>query len=346
MDNENAFVPIYKQLLEKYKEDIISGRLSPGDRIDSISTIQKKHSVARETAKRVLSLLAKEGYIFQLRGKGSFVADLGPKKKVWGLVFPFYSIQYEDLINELYHRASEVGREVHAFCDYNNCEEEIRIVERMLKERYEAVAVIPTLDESRTWSFYSDLLPHYPKLVLLDHTMTSNDFSFVVQSYDLGVARAINYLLSRQSGGVAFIENEVWAGRNMVLELMRWTYMELMRTRRPDHEIVILPRANMVNANEFREKNITGIFCCDDTSAIQTIGRLKSQGAAIPGEFHIVSYGNTDLSRFFTPAISSVDPHNAEMAAILTDFLKDPLSDNPERKLQHVISPELVLRDT
>ena len=42
---------------------------------------------------------------------------------------------------------------------------------------------------------------------------------------------------------------------------------------------------------------------------------------AVPDEVNVVGYGNTHLSRYFTPAITSIDPHNDEMAAVLCQYL-------------------------
>jgi DNA-binding LacI/PurR family transcriptional regulator len=343
-----SFIPIYKRLVERYRQDILTFALKPGDRIDSIAQIQKKSGVGRETAKRVLAMLEEEGFIVQLQGRGSFVRDQGPQKQVWALVFPFYAIQYEELILELAGHAKAQGREFRHVCTYNNYEEEIRVVAELIQERCEAVIVIPTLDESRTWQrFYSRLPASESSIVLLDHTMTSNDFRFVVQSYDLGVSRALLYMMDQKEGGIAFVENELWAGRNMVLELMRGTYQDLMRTRRPDFEALILPRASSVDADGIREHGVTGIFCCDDVSAVHVVGRLKEQGLDVPGDVNVVGYGNTHLSRFFTPPISSVDPHNAEMAEVLARFLGPNGADEKDRShQQYVIQPELVIRGT
>jgi DNA-binding GntR family transcriptional regulator len=123
-DKSPLFVPIYKKLFDQYRDDIRSYRLQPGHRVHSITEMQGLHGVARETAKRVLNMLAEEGYIIQRRGKGSFVSDLRPKQKIWGLVFPFHSIQYENLIAEVSRQAETHGRHFSSFCDYNNYEEE------------------------------------------------------------------------------------------------------------------------------------------------------------------------------------------------------------------------------
>jgi DNA-binding LacI/PurR family transcriptional regulator len=339
-------VPIYLQLVEQYRKDILEHRLSPGDRIDSIREIQRKHRVARETAKRVLSYLAEKGYITQHAGKGSFVAPLRPLQAIWGVVLPFFSLQYEGLLSRLSAHAASFGREVRIFYDYNDWEQEVRLVRMMLEERFEAVVVIPTLDESKAWSFYSRLGVTDSHVVVFDHTMSYQDFTFVIQSYDLGVLRAVNYLLDKKEGGVAFVKNAGWAGRNMVLELMLETYWMVLRTRRPQVRSLIVERADEVRAEEFKRRHITGVFCCDDFSAIQVIGRLSEQGVKIPGELHVVSYGNTDLARFFTPAVTSVDPHNEEMAAQLARILMERAEGKATNNQQYVVQPRLVVRKT
>ncbi|HOE64901.1 MAG TPA: GntR family transcriptional regulator [Candidatus Hydrogenedentes bacterium] len=342
---QRGVVPIYRQLVDQLRNDILTCRLIPGQRIPSITELQRSHGIARETAKRVLNLLEAQGLIRQQPGKGSFVADLRPMQPAWGLVFPFFSVQYEDLILLVAEQARQAGRTLHHLCDYNNYEEEMRLVQTMINDRYEAVIVIPTLDESRTLDFYEKLAPMGTRIVLLDHTMSSRDFPFVVQSYDLGVVRALTYLMWLKGGGVAFVENEVWPGRNMVLELMRETYLDLMRRERPGFEPLILPRARGVDAAALRQRGITAIFCCDDLSAIQVIGRLHEQGMEIPRDYNLVSYGNTDIGRYFTPPISSVDPRNAEMARIVAALLA-PEPETPSESCQHVVHPELILRET
>jgi len=338
----SPFVPIYEQLARFYRDAIVANRLLPGDRVDSISQIQRRHRVSRETAKRVLNQLEAEGYIIQRVGKGSFVADLGPKLHRWGLILPFFSVQYEDLYTHLAQLAAPADREVVRYFDYNNWQEEIRLVELMQSERYEAVVIVPTLDESRTWEFYADLPPRGSRLILLDHTMSYQDFNFVIQSYDLGVVRAMDHLLNRKPGGVAFVANEGWTGRNMVLELMTETYRMTLMRRFPDCEPFIFERAAEVDAAELRARNVTGIVCCDDVSAIRAVGRLREQGVDVPGEMGVVSYGNTDLARYFTPALTSVDPHNEEMARQVAEFLAGETA----ARVQYVVQPELIVRET
>ena len=339
-------VPIYRRLIDEYKEAIVSRRLKPGDTVDSINRIIAVHQVSRETAKLVLNVLAREGFILKRPGKGSFVADLLPRKKLWGVVLPFYSVQYEDLVHELAQRAWALGRQLYHYIDYNSFEEELRLVGQLTRERYEAVIVVPTFDESRTAEFYRSLSARETTVSLIDHTMAGSYFPYVIQSYDLGVQRGTRYLLGKTTGSIAFVRNEIWSGRNLVQELMENTFMMVMAEERPRTMPHLIDRAGRIDAAFVREYGVGGVFCCDDSDAVRVIGQLRESGVRIPGDVSLVSYGNTHLARYFTPAITSLDPHNAEMAAKTAETLRRRIEGEPTQFRQYVVQPELLVRET
>lgn len=344
---KQPFVPLYRHLAGLYREDIVQRRLLPGARMDSINRISARHGVSRETAKKVLSLLVDEGLVVQRAGLGSFVAEHKRLKRLWGVVLPFYSIQYEDLLHRIAEHAWRRQRQLHHFVDYNSWEEEIRLVGDMIARRYEAVIVVPTLDESRTADFYRRLSPRDTFVTLVDHTMAGSFFSYAVQSYDLGVTRAVAYLRGRAgSCRIAFVRNETWNGRNLVEELMEETCRGVLRARTPRSEPVVIDRGRRVDASLIRRENVGGILCCDDVDAVRIIGRLREQGLAVPGDVSVVSYGNTDVARYFTPAVTSIDPHNQEMADTVCAIIDSRRGGKSTRLAQHVVQPELITRET
>lgn len=342
---DSGFVPIYKKLFEAYRHAILTQKYAPGKRIDSINEIQKKHQVSRETAKLVLSLLVKEGLIYQKPGKGSFVMPLGPKRPVWGVIVPFVSAYIEELIQDLEREAHRMERQLELFVDHNQWEEEIRLVGTLIRKRYEAVIVVPTFDETKTAEFYRNLASGGTLVSLLDHTMAGSYFTYAIQSYDLGVERAAKYLLERTQGTLVFLKNSIWTGRNMVQEVMEETFLQCVQeTGRPS--AIVLKRVSDLHKEWIKSKNIQGVFCCDDTDAIRMLGRLKEWGIRVPEEVSLISYGNTDLARYFTPKITSIDPHGEEMAAKIAQMIQAYQRGEDIHFCQYVIQPELVIRET
>ncbi len=334
-------IPVYKRLYENYKQAILTQQYAPGSRIDSINGMMDRHRVSRETAKLVLNLLAQEKLIEKIAGKGSFVADLGPRKPVWGVIVPFLSAQIDDLLLHLGKFASKAGNRLECFVDYNSWQEEIRLTGTLINQGYEAVVVIPTFDERKTASFYQNLVSGGTVVTLLDHTMAGSYFTYAIQSYDLGVKRAAQYL-ERCNGRLAFVKNAMWAGRNMVQEVMEETF----KTFNGHENTKVVDRFDIITTEFIEKNNIKGLFCCDDIDAVRIVGRLKEDGLKFPDDISIVSYGNTDMAKYFTPSITSVDCHNEQLALKTSEIIINYRNGIDVSKSQYVIQPELVVRET
>lgn len=71
-DNER---PIYVQLVEKLRMEIISGHLQPGDRIPSVRELALLVKVNPNTMQKALVELENEGLLYTERTNGKFVTD-------------------------------------------------------------------------------------------------------------------------------------------------------------------------------------------------------------------------------------------------------------------------------
>lgn len=66
--------PIYTQIAEQIKNQIISGELKEGDPLPSIRKLAQELQISVITTKRAYEELEKEGFIDTVGGKGTFVA--------------------------------------------------------------------------------------------------------------------------------------------------------------------------------------------------------------------------------------------------------------------------------
>ena len=71
-------ITLIEQIKQKIKLQIVTGKLFPGDRIESIRGITHKYDVSHITAVSALRELTKEGWIYAKVGSGSFVCDTPP----------------------------------------------------------------------------------------------------------------------------------------------------------------------------------------------------------------------------------------------------------------------------
>lgn len=67
--------PIYEQITSQIKQQILSGQLQPHDALPSMRFLAKELRISVITTKRAYEDLEKDGFIYTVVGKGSFVAD-------------------------------------------------------------------------------------------------------------------------------------------------------------------------------------------------------------------------------------------------------------------------------
>ncbi|MDE1383909.1 HTH-type transcriptional repressor YtrA [Bacillus paralicheniformis] len=68
--------PIYLQIVNQLKEQIVKGELSESEALPSIRNLAKELKISVITTKRAYDELEREGFIVTVAGKGSYVAAI------------------------------------------------------------------------------------------------------------------------------------------------------------------------------------------------------------------------------------------------------------------------------
>ena len=75
--NHSSMWPIYDQIADQVKDQIMHGKLAAGEALPSVRTLAKELKVSALTVKKSYDTLEQEGFIVTVHGKGSFVACAG-----------------------------------------------------------------------------------------------------------------------------------------------------------------------------------------------------------------------------------------------------------------------------
>ena len=67
--------PIYEQIIEKFQQMILCGALQSGEPMPSVRSLAMELSLNPNTIQRAYQELERGGYIYTIKGKGSFVSD-------------------------------------------------------------------------------------------------------------------------------------------------------------------------------------------------------------------------------------------------------------------------------
>ena len=95
---------IYEQIFKQIQQQILTGELQPGEALPSMRQLAKDLHISVITTKRAYEELEKQGYIYSIVGKGSFVSeqnvDLIHERKLNAL---------EEKMNEVVINGKELG---------------------------------------------------------------------------------------------------------------------------------------------------------------------------------------------------------------------------------------------
>ena len=99
----NDNIPIYIQLVEMIKTDIVSGKYQPGDKLPAVRDLAMELGVNPNTVQRAFSELEREDLVKSDRTNGRYVTD--DKKKIKELL----KVLSEKYIDELFEKLNSLG---------------------------------------------------------------------------------------------------------------------------------------------------------------------------------------------------------------------------------------------
>ncbi|MBQ7784366.1 MAG: GntR family transcriptional regulator [Oscillospiraceae bacterium] len=68
-------IPIYEQLYKKVVELVIKKQYMPNDKLPSVRELAKELGVNPNTVSKAFQMLERDGIIYSLAGRGSFISD-------------------------------------------------------------------------------------------------------------------------------------------------------------------------------------------------------------------------------------------------------------------------------
>jgi GntR family transcriptional regulator len=74
--------PVFKQIADHLRTTILSGQLAPGSRLPSEQELIGRYGVARGTIRQAVNLLRGEGLVRTEHGRGTFVRDRPPVRRL------------------------------------------------------------------------------------------------------------------------------------------------------------------------------------------------------------------------------------------------------------------------
>ncbi len=99
--------PIYEQIVERFQELMVTGALAQDSQMPSVRSMAMDLSINPNTIQRAYAELERQGYIYTVKGKGSFVADNSLIRSRQG---DLVLAEQEQLAKRAYHLGLDRGK--------------------------------------------------------------------------------------------------------------------------------------------------------------------------------------------------------------------------------------------
>ncbi|MCD2478143.1 GntR family transcriptional regulator [Mammaliicoccus lentus] len=96
----NDETPIFLQIADMIKDDLVEGLLSEGEQIPSTTELSNFYNINRATAQKGITLLVDEGIVVKKRGIGVFIAEDARDKLVNIRMQAFSNSYIQNMVKE------------------------------------------------------------------------------------------------------------------------------------------------------------------------------------------------------------------------------------------------------
>lgn len=294
-------VPLYASIKRELKNQIENGELREGDRIPSEAELARQYGVSRNPTRQALRDLEFEGYIVRTPGRGSFVAPVIQRQKLFrigdwrafAIACPEIECRYTRLaIGGFIKSAAQSGFHTMAYFARLSNDAEFDFLADMRNSGIEGVAF---------WLQHAcdqtvDLLKKFRKtgfpFVLIDRYVRHLDTDFVVTDNVDAVRQLTTRLIQRGHEDIAFMASEMDNTSNTDrLEGYRDALVSAGLRFREQFVGAFEPEGEPVEAVVARlmaqPRRPTAFFCTNDGVAAKLMDNLNALGYSIPHEVEL-----------------------------------------------------------
>lgn len=351
----------YFVLMESLKQDILEGRVRPGDKISSENELAKQFDISRHTVRKALSILENEGYLEAKHGKGTFCVDRRKKSsdsRNIAVVTTYISDYiFPRLIQGIDNVLTEHGYSIILKNTGNSQRNEARALEDIMTKDIDGLIIEPSKSEiyCRNRKQYEQLdrmgipyvfiqgtypqMRHKPNIIMddvqgmylltryllkLGHRKIAGIFKIDDAQ---GVARQKGYIQALTEAGIPYDPDKV----------------VLFHTEDREQK----PAAMM---QQFLEQQIAmdAVVCYNDQIAQEVIRVCLEQGKRVPEDISVTGYDNSLIAETGPVKLTTATHPKERLGEMAAELLLEKIRGilDEDSKVSRVIAPELVIRES
>ncbi len=210
-------IPLYEHIYETMRDQILDGTYPIGQRLPSEKQLEDIFHVSRITSKKAMTMLANEGIIERIPGRGSFVSGHRPEKPAMasdgvppliGLIVDGFSPSFAyNIVHSIESTCSAMGCSLVLRCSDGSLERETQAINDLVKVGVKGLLIMCVHNENYNERILQLVINKFP-VVTIDRQLKGLSVPFVGTD-NVSAARELTAtLLSRGYRKIAFVRPE------------------------------------------------------------------------------------------------------------------------------------------
>ena len=361
MQQNEASQTKYAKLMEYIKDEIIMGRIKPGDQIPSENTLAQKLSLSRHTVRKAISILVNEGYLYTEHGRGTFCKDRSISRtnsKNIGVMTTYISEYiFPTVIQGIDSVLSEKGYSIMLKNTDNDVEKEALYLREILNKDLEGLIIEPTRSAvlSNNIEFYKALDEHnIPYIFIHGVYQQLQDKPQVILNDSKGMYLAVKYLIELghkniigifKADDIQGIERHKGYAKALSDSGLQYNPENVVWFHTEDRKIKpYLTIEGFIKSG----KAIDAIACYNDQIAFGIYEKITELGLSIPTDISLTGFDDSYYATSCPVKLTSVSHPKELLGKMAAQTLLDMIDNQDYSKtaIRNIFEPELIIRDS
>ncbi len=352
--------PMYQYIMNDIKRKIETGELRAHDPLPTQIDLAKEYNTSEITSRRALSDLVQEGYVYRIRGKGSFIQEKSADADSRPIRTLFFAHLNHDLTRFSHPFFSEMFEGIQEVCEENGVNFHLWDIGDDYQLPEDPQAGIVLLTTTAVDSFDMERLAAWRqenrRIVTVHFYYPHLGIPYVIVDNLTGGYLATQHLISLGHRRIGMI----LTGKS-ILELNQEFSLRLQgyRLALSQHQIPFEPELVVfmdeeqesmeLGAEGFKrlielERPPTAIFATSDYKAIGAMNAARKAGMQVPGDISIMGYDDLNISAIAYPSLSTVNQNTRKLGERAAEMLLFEFAEEAQQPVKDEIVPTLIPR--
>jgi DNA-binding LacI/PurR family transcriptional regulator len=356
-------VPMYQHIIDDMKARIKNSEFELDQPLPNQIDLAKIYNTSEITSRRALSELVKEGYIYRVRGKGSFIKGISAQQTEPFAIRTIYFVYYNHLSVEALNIRywSDMLEMMKEICDENGVNFFLWAAsesDSLPDDPYGAFVLV-----TPPFNFDQRLLEGWreerKRIVTVQFYYPHLSIPYVIADNLTGGYLATQHLLSlghKRTGIILTGKSLVDLNQEFSLRLQGYR-LALQQQQIPfDPELVCVMDGEAENVEMGYEgfKQLynrsdnppTAMFVTSDLKAIGALKSAQDMGLNVPEDISLVGYDDLRISSFTYPHLTTINQDTTQVGRRAIEILLNELPTDQNVLVKDEIVPKLIVRNT